>query len=566
MARASAPTASPPRRLPPRSLRLRLALALALLGGLGVLGIGAAVWADLAAARDGAALVAAAAAEAARPGASALSVAEMVAAADPGSDGVARDLVLVAALVGFALLAALAAGSALRATGRPLHDGVAALGALTRGDAAVTIPPPTGIREVDAVLDGAQALRHQILVAHAAEAQSESMARAAVDSRARAIAELARQVEARSTGAVQEILGSTGELTQLIDEIEAAATRVAREAEGARAESARSAEGTDRAAAAAAGMTERVRETAGEMARAAATVRDLAGRADQARSLFAELARTVERIGEVSRLIGGIAGQTNLLALNATIEAARAGEAGKGFAVVAGEVKALAGQTATATAEIGDRLSAVQASSGAALSAIESIGRAIADLDAISASVAAAMARQSDAIAEVAAAAADSSAAARSSTGRVAAAAALLDENQMNVAMMHGAAGQVAAALHGLGDTLVGFVRGSLEEADRRRHERHALRLPVRLDTARGALEGVLMNLSFGGACVAIADPPAGLDTVTLRAAGLPAQRARLAAASPNTLHLAYDFADEAEERAMREAVTALVSGEAKAA
>ncbi len=102
--------------------------------------------------------------------------------------------------------------------------------------------------------------------------------------------------------------------------------------------------------------------------------RSLAEAADRAVALLGESSR---QVGQVAHTIGAIAAQTNLLALNATIEAARAGEAGRGFAVVAGEVKELARETAAATTDVGDRISAIQQQVDAVVVSLASIGGVI---------------------------------------------------------------------------------------------------------------------------------------------------------------------------------------------
>jgi PAS domain S-box-containing protein len=100
-------------------------------------------------------------------------------------------------------------------------------------------------------------------------------------------------------------------------------------------------------------------------------------RAGRAAQTIAELDASSAKIGEVVKLITGIASQTNLLALNATIEAARAGEAGRGFAVVAHEVKELATQTGKATENISQQVEGIRTHTGDTVRSIQEIDTAM---------------------------------------------------------------------------------------------------------------------------------------------------------------------------------------------
>ncbi|MCP5381016.1 MAG: chemotaxis protein [Kordiimonadaceae bacterium] len=113
------------------------------------------------------------------------------------------------------------------------------------------------------------------------------------------------------------------------------------------------------------------------------------------------LAEASSKIGNVVNLITDIAAQTNLLALNATIESARAGEAGKGFAVVAGEVKKLAGQTATATIEIKEQVDNIQSETQSVVEAIQSIQATVMQVSEISTAIAGAVEEQGNATREI---------------------------------------------------------------------------------------------------------------------------------------------------------------------
>ncbi|MCB9942572.1 MAG: methyl-accepting chemotaxis protein [Geminicoccaceae bacterium] len=154
-------------------------------------------------------------------------------------------------------------------------------------------------------------------------------------------------------------------------------------------------------AAAAEEMLASVNEISQQLGRAQSFSQETVSQTEHTDHTVAELADAADRIGQVVQLISEIAEQTNLLALNATIEAARAGEAGKGFAVVAQEVKTLAAQTASATAEISGQISGIQNVSGKAVDAIKEIRRSIERIDDATNCVAVAVQQQSSATEEI---------------------------------------------------------------------------------------------------------------------------------------------------------------------
>jgi methyl-accepting chemotaxis protein len=255
------------------------------------------------------------------------------------------------------------------------------------------------LHQSQAALDDAQAAHAE--VARAA-AEREASAEAARRERERVLLQVASQLEEQ-----------VGNLARRV--ADAAATAKA-DAEGlrglVRAGSDQShavhragddAVGSAGAVAAAAGqLSAAITEIATQVARSSAETRSAAAQARETQSIVLGLTEAANSIEGVLRTISEIAEHTQLLALNATIEAARAGEAGKGFAVVASEVKNLAGQTARATDEVGEKVLAIRETTDRAGHAIEAIASAIFDLDNVTAAIAAAVEEQDSATREIA--------------------------------------------------------------------------------------------------------------------------------------------------------------------
>jgi methyl-accepting chemotaxis protein len=284
---------------------------------------------------------------------------------------------------------------------KPVSGMTDAMQKLASGDNNVEIPGRTNTDEIGSMAKAVEVFKQNAIERIRLEAeQSETEKRSATQRKAEMM-KLADTFQAAVGNIIDTVSSASTEL-------EAAATTLTKTAETTQSLSGAVAAASEEASAnvnsvasASEEMSGSVNEIARQVQESSRIANEAVAQAKKTDARIGELSQAANRIGDVVKLITGVAEQTNLLALNATIEAARAGEAGRGFAVVASEVKALAGQTAKATEEISTQIAGMQAATQDSVAAIKEIGNTIGKISEIAATIAAAVEEQGAATQEI---------------------------------------------------------------------------------------------------------------------------------------------------------------------
>jgi len=288
---------------------------------------------------------------------------------------------------------------------RDIRRGIASIlnpmGRLVDGELSVEIPHQGEPTEIGRIASALQIFK-EALIAKKASDDAASADLAVKAARAQRISKATSDFEAMIGELVESLASASTEL-------EASATSMTKTSDvtmslsDSAATASRAVTDNIQAVAAA---TEEITSSVNEIGRQVHESNRIAGtavsQAQKTDESIAKLSLAAGRINEVVKLITEVAEQTNLLALNATIEAARAGEAGRGFAVVAQEVKALATQTAKATAEIDAQVADMQAATADTVAEIKEISSTITTISEVSSAIAAAVEQQGAATQEIA--------------------------------------------------------------------------------------------------------------------------------------------------------------------
>ena len=308
---------------------------------------------------------------------------------------------VIALLVGAVVFGLYASFTVLRS----ITSGIASINApmqqLASGDLRATIPALPEKTELGQMAKTLEVFKDSLTAKKAADEAAAKDAKAKVE-RAERLATLTNTFEQTVGSIVGVVATASTQLSTTAEQLTKAAKGTSQRSSAVAAASTQASENVQTVASAAEQLSCSVREIAGQVQQSSNMTSKASSEAAQTSGQVRELATAAERIGGIIDLINNIASQTNLLALNDTIEAARAGESGRGFAVVAQEVKALAEQTAKATAEIGDQVAGIQSSTHQAIDRIESITTTIREIDSIAGAIASSVEEQGAATQEIA--------------------------------------------------------------------------------------------------------------------------------------------------------------------
>jgi methyl-accepting chemotaxis protein len=407
----------------------------------------------------------------------------------------------VSALV-FLLVIAGVAGLAYGVV-RPLVRITGAMKRVASGDLSEEIPFATRGDEIGAMAGALAVFKESALKNARLREALESDREKGEELRKRTVRNMADAVEQETGASVESAAKASREVENVAECLSALARGLSSEAEAVAAASEVALANAETVAAAAEEMSASIREIAAQVARATAITKTAVSGRHRAKQTIESLSNAVNRIAEVSNLIGGIAGQTNLLALNATIEAARAGDAGRGFAVVAAEVKSLSDQTAKSTDEISRLIAEVQNATTATVNAVEEIGLHISEIDEVAASVAAAMEEQHAATSEISRSVTQSAVAAKEVSSKIALVSRDASSVDIRASEVRGAITGVSSNLSLLKSVLVKVIRTTTDDAERRKSPRYESSLPIRVAGPRQQpIKAQLVDVSTGGAWI----------------------------------------------------------------